>query len=364
MKKVLTIVGARPQFIKAAMLSRCFNNSTSIEEVIVHTGQHFDHGMSNVFFSELSIPTPKYSLGISGGGHGEMTGRMLCALEPVIKAEKPDLVLVYGDTNSTIAGAMVASKLHVPIAHVEAGLRSYNRRMPEEINPVLTDQLSDLLLCPTKTAVKNLAAEGILNNVSLVGDIMYDAALYFGRIAQENSHSEIFQNLLGTNFILATIHRQENTDDKIKLEKIVRALAKISESTPVLFPMHPRTKASLEMFGLSYLLSGPLLHVVEPFGYLDMLYAEQSTDLIVTDSGGVQKEAFFFGVPCVTLRDQTEWVELVDSGWNLLVDVLSDNIVELTLNMIGRKGQGDISPYGEGDTAEIIFASINKLLGL
>lgn len=364
MKKVLTIVGARPQFIKAAMLSRCFVNSTDIEEVIVHTGQHFDHGMSDVFFSELSIPMPKHALGISGGGHGDMTGRMMCALEPVIEAEKPDLVIVYGDTNSTIAGSLVAAKLNIPIAHVEAGLRSFNRKMPEEINRVLTDQVSNLLFCPTETAVNNLNNEGIFDNVLLVGDIMHDAALHFGKLAQTASCNHILNGLPESNYILATIHRQENTDDQSKLKNIVLALSFLSQTIPVVFPMHPRTKACLAKFGLTSLLVGPLLHIVEPLGYLNMLFAAQSASLIVTDSGGVQKEAFFFGVPCVTLRDQTEWVELVDSGWNILVDVLNDDITRSILTRIGREGQNDINPYGEGNSATIMYRHISDKLGL
>jgi UDP-GlcNAc3NAcA epimerase len=354
MKKILTIVGARPQFVKAAMLSTALRSSGHFDEVIVHTGQHYDHGMSDVFFEQLGIPEPGYSLGIAGGGHGAMTGRMLCALEPVMTRESPDLVIVYGDTNSTIAGSLTASKLHIPIAHIEAGLRSFNRRMPEEINRVLTDHMSERLYCPTENAVQNLRAEGIERGVHLVGDIMFDAALHFGRIAKDSNSCSLHHQLPPGGYVLATIHRQENTDDPLKLRRIVDALATLSKEIPVVLPLHPRTRDRLSEMGLAASLRGHGMNVIQPLGYLEMLAMEQTAGLIVTDSGGVQKEAYFFRVPCITLRDQTEWGELVDMGWNRLVDVLNDNIAETARLAIGSRGSEQRSPYGLGDTAKRI----------
>lgn len=362
MKKILTIVGARPQFVKAAMLSNALRASGRYNEVIVHTGQHYDPGMSDVFFEQLGIPAPGHALGIAGGGHGEMTGRMLCALEPVMTAEAPDLVLVYGDTNSTIAGALTASKLHVPIAHVEAGLRSFNRRMPEEVNRVLTDHMSELLFCPTENSVQNLAAEGIERGVHLVGDIMFDAALHFGRIARESHGDGLHRRLAAGGYVLATVHRQENTDDLRKLGRIVDALAALSDEIPVVLPLHPRTRARLEAMGCSDRLERDRMHVVAPLGYLEMLAMEKGASLIVTDSGGVQKEAYFFQVPCLTLRDQTEWSELVDMGWNRLVDVLNDDILDAARRSIGASGSNRTSPYGLGDTAKRIVEHLNTYM--
>lgn len=358
MKKILTIVGARPQFVKASMLSRALAMSGQFAEVIVHTGQHYDPSMSDVFFTELGIPAPSHSLGISGGGHGDMTGRMLCALEPVMIAEQPDMVLVYGDTNSTVAGALAAAKLHIPIAHVEAGLRSYNRRMPEEVNRVLTDHLAHLLLCPTANSVDNLAAEGIREGVHMVGDIMYDAALHFSEMAGAATDAVGKRGLSTGAFVLATVHRQENTDDPRKLRRIVEALAALASEIPVLLPLHPRTRGRLAALGLDTLVSSPNLHIVEPLGYLEMLALERAAALIVTDSGGVQKEAYFFRVPCVTLRDQTEWTELVDLGWNVLVDVLEGDILDTARKAIGRLGDTEALPYGRGDTAQRIVQTI------
>lgn len=357
MKKILTIVGARPQFIKASMFSRAIRSSERFSEVIVHTGQHYDPAMSDVFFEELGIPAPSHSLGIAGGGHGDMTGRMLCALEPVMQAEAPDMVLVYGDTNSTIAGALTAAKLHIPIAHVEAGLRSFNRRMPEEVNRVLTDHLSSLLLCPTVNAVDNLAAEGMREGVHLVGDIMYDAALHFGAIAANKAGFLASRGLSEKGYVLATVHRQENTDDPRKLGRIIDALIALSKEIPVVMPLHPRTRGRLESLGLA-IADAANLHIVEPLGYLEMLALERAAALVVTDSGGVQKEAYFFRVPCVTLRDQTEWTELVDLGWNRLVDVLEDDILAAARRAIGSAGDTKAAPYGHGNTAERIVETL------
>ncbi len=362
MKKILTIVGARPQFVKAAMLSNALCTSGCFNEVIVHTGQHYDPSMSDVFFRQLSIPAPAHALGIAGGGHGEMTGRMLCALEPVMLKEEPDFVLVYGDTNSTIAGSLAAAKLHIPIAHVEAGLRSYNRHMPEEVNRILTDHMSELLFCPTENAVQNLKKEGIVSGVHLVGDIMFDAALHFGQIAKDSFKSELQQQLAAGEYILATIHRQENTDNPHKLAAIVHALTKLSQEIPVVFPLHPRTRDRLTEMGFGDLLRCRGMYVIEPLGYLEMLAIEQGAALIITDSGGVQKEAYFFQVPCLTLRDQTEWGELVDMGWNRLVDVLNDDIVDVCRNSIGSRGSNNFSPYGRGDSAQEIVKHISAEL--
>jgi len=364
MKKILTIVGARPQFIKAAMLSKALRSLDQFNEVIVHTGQHYDHGMSNIFFEQLGIPKPCYSLGVAGGGHGEMTGRMLCALEPVMIKEAPDLVLVYGDTNSTVAGTLTASKLHIPIAHIEAGLRSFNRRMPEEINRVLTDHMSELLYCPTESAVQNLKVEGIERGIHLVGDIMYDAALHYGRIAKNYKGLDSNQLFLPRQYILATIHRQENTDDPVKLRKIIESLAAISKEIPVVFPLHPRTRDRIDGIGLSSSLTSNGMSVIQPLGYFEMLALEQSASLIITDSGGVQKESYFFKVPCITLRDQTEWIELLHMGWNRLVDVLNDDIVSVARLSIDTRGSDQKSPYGFGDTANRIVEHLSTHLGL
>lgn len=362
MKKILTVVGARPQFVKAAMLSRGLKQAGCFKEVIVHTGQHHDYAMSEVFFQQLGIPKPDHSLSISGGNHGDMTGRMMCALEPVMIAESPDLVVVYGDTNSTIVGALTAAKLHIAIAHVEAGLRSYNRKMPEEVNRVLTDHLASLLFCPTENSVQNLIREGITDGVRLVGDIMYDAALHFGDKSSGAATNGLLGELRITEYVLATIHRQENTDDPNKLKSIIDALANLSRDIPVLLPMHPRTRARLQSLGFPAADIGKQLHVLDPLGYFEMLALERRAALILTDSGGVQKEAYFFRIPCLTLRDQTEWSELVTTGWNRLIDVLKDDIVGIARATIGKPGDGSASPYGNGDTATKIVTALKSYL--
>lgn len=360
--RVVTVVGARPQFVKATMLSRVFLAAQDFTEVIVHTGQHHDPGMSDVFFDTLDIPRPGHWLGISGGGHGDMTGRMLCALEPVVVAEAPDLLLVYGDTNSTLAGALVAAKLHVPVAHVEAGLRSFNRRMPEEVNRVLTDHVARWLFCPSDSAVSNLAREGIHDGVHQVGDIMYDAALHFGRLALATGrHDAANMGLVPGGYVLATVHRQENTDDAARLARIMSALAVLAKELPVVLPLHPRTRSRIAGTPLASMLTQAGMHVVEPLGYLEMLALEQQAALVLTDSGGVQKEAYFFRVPCLTLRDETEWTELVDLGWNRLVDVTNDDIVGAARQALGRKGvESDSPPYGVGDSAKRMVARLRE----
>jgi UDP-GlcNAc3NAcA epimerase len=350
---VLTIVGARPQFIKAATVSRAFQR-VGVREILVHTGQHYDAGMSDVFFQELQIPEPDVNLGVGSGRHGQQTGRMLEGIESVLMERDVDWVLVYGDTNSTLAGALAAAKLHVPVAHVEAGLRSFNRRMPEEVNRVLTDHASSALFAPTATAVANLVREGIPDErIDQVGDVMYDAALFYGDMARGRDGILARHGVPAGGYILATIHRAENTDDPARLEVILRALAETAEHTPVVLPLHPRTRSRLDGSAGDALLGG--VTTVEPLGYLDMVALERNARLVVTDSGGVQKEAFFHGVPCVTVRDETEWVELVELGWNRLappVDVASVRSA-IDKGLAGAPTAGG-HPYGDGSAAERI----------
>jgi UDP-GlcNAc3NAcA epimerase len=312
MTRVLTVVGARPQFIKAASVSRALA-AIGMEECLVHTGQHFDLNMSAVFFEELQLRRPDHLLEINGGGHGAMTGRMIVALEQVMLAERPDIVLIYGDTNSTLAGAITAAKLQIPIAHVEAGLRAY-RPIPEEVNRIVSDRVSDLLFCPTQTAVANLAREGIVAGVLLVGDVMYDSVLRLREVAARRSTVLGRLGLEHGGYRLATIHRAENTDDAEALARVVAYLDEASENKPVILPLHPRTRHAAERFGLSF----GKARIVEPVGYLDMLQLLDGCLDVFTDSGGIQKEACFFRRPCVTLRDATEWPETVESGWNRL----------------------------------------------
>lgn len=355
--KIVTIIGARPQFIKAAAVSRVIRDhyADRIGEIIVHTGQHNDESMSRVFFDELDIPRPNYDLGISGGSHGAMTGRMLEAIENVLLREKPDWVLVYGDTNSTLAGALAAVKLHLPVAHVEAGLRSYDMNMPEEINRVLVDRISTLLFCPTETAVANLKAEGITRGVHLAGDVMYDVTLHYSNLARSRSDILRRLGLAERGFALATCHRAGNTDDPERLANIVAALARIAAGFPVVLPLHPRTRRQLEKFGLLESLGEVL--VTEPLSFLDMVALEQAARVILTDSGGVQKEAFFHGVPCVTMRDETEWVETVRSGANLLAGTSESAIVDAFHHAMNTPPMSaGVKPYGDGDAAVRIMA--------
>jgi UDP-GlcNAc3NAcA epimerase len=354
--RVTTVVGARPQFVKAAVVSRAIargSDAGTITERIVHTGQHFDASMSDVFFTELGIPAPAHNLGIGGGTHGQNTGRMIEAIERVLLDERPDWVLVYGDTDSTVAAALAAVKLHIPLAHVEAGLRSFNRRMPEEINRVLTDHASDLLLTPTTAAVRNLDREGISGpSVRNVGDVMFDAALEFA--ARAASESDVLERLRcepGA-YILATVHRQENTDSPDILAAIIDAFAGVSR--PVVWPMHPRTRRRLKEFGLEL---PPTVTVTEPLGYLDMVQLEKHARLVATDSGGVQKEAYFHGVPCVTMRGETEWVELVDAGWNVLVPPDSGRLAEV-LETFSAPATRNTGIYGDGRAAGRIVTAL------
>jgi len=345
--KIVTIVGARPQFIKAAPVSQALRRQH--HEILIHTGQHYDRAMSDLFFEELSIPHPDYELGIGSGPHGWQTGQMLPRIEEALQVEKPDWALVYGDTNSTLAGALAAVKLHIPVAHVEAGLRSFNRTMPEEHNRVLTDHCADLLFCPTQTAVNLLAAEGVTRGVHLVGDVMIDAMRVHGALARQRSALAARLGLHGRRFILATIHRPYNTDDPARLAVILTALAGLE--APVVFPVHPRTRAALTRAGLA--LPANVL-AMDPIGYLDMLALEQAAALILTDSGGVQKEAYCFAVPCVTLRPETEWVETVEAGWNRLAWGDAAQVIEAA-----RRPWPTTPPppvFGDGHAAERIVS--------
>jgi UDP-GlcNAc3NAcA epimerase len=350
MIQIVTVVGARPQFIKAAVVSRAIAGRSAdglIAERIVHTGQHFDASMSDVFFTELGIPAPSHHLGIGGGTHGQNTGRMIEAIERVLLDEPPDWVLVYGDTDSTVAAALAAVKLHIPVAHVEAGLRSRNRRMPEEINRILTDHASDLLLTPTVAATANLAKEGIEGpDVVRVGDVMFDATLQFAEQAERQSSILERLGCESGSYTLATVHRQENTDCRELLSAIVDAFA--ASSRPIVWPVHPRTRRRLDDFGI---VLPEIVIATEPLGYLDMLKLQKHAKLIATDSGGLQKEAYFHGVPCVTMREQTEWVELVDAGWNVVVPPRSGRLAE-TLETFSAPPHRDEGIYGDGRAAE------------
>jgi UDP-GlcNAc3NAcA epimerase len=349
--KVLTIVGARPQFIKAAALSRELNNRSGIEEVIVHTGQHFDANMSDVFFEEMNIPKPKHNLNVHSLGHGTMTGRMLEGIETLIKQESPNLLLVYGDTNSTIAGALAAKKLHVPVGHVEAGLRSFNMRMPEEVNRILTDRISDHLFCPTSTAVENLQREGFDHfqcQIHQSGDVMQDAAMYYAQFSADRS--EVMEKHgLDKGFVLATIHRAENTDDPDRMRGIIRALNEVNQDRKVVCPLHPRTKKLLENSDLK-----PEFLIIDPVGYFDMVELLKAASMVMTDSGGLQKEAYFFENPCITMRDETEWVELVSHGYNVTVGADPARILEAYATMKNAEMDFSTELYGGGKAAVAI----------
>lgn len=352
--KIVTVIGARPQFIKASVVSATLAASDQLSEVVVHTGQHFDANMSAVFFAELGMTPPAYHFDIHGGGHGDMTGRMLAAIEQVLQAENPDALLVYGDTNSTLAGALAAVKMHIPVAHVEAGLRSFNMASPEEINRILTDRVSQWLFTPTTGSEAELLREGTdVQKICPVGDVMYDVALHHGRRPRKGgmlARLTATHGLRAGEFCLATIHRAENTDNADRLGAIVDALSAFANQIPVVWPLHPRTRQVLANLGKLNVLARSLI-LVEPVGYLDMLHLEKHATLIATDSGGVQKEAFFHGVPCVTFRDETEWTELVEAGWNRLsppVDAASA-LASLRAS-IGTTGAA-VTPYGEGNAA-------------
>jgi len=353
MKKIITVVGARPQFVKAATLSRQFQVQ-GVEEMIIHTGQHFDENMSDVFFREMEIPKPAFKLDINSLSHGAMTGRMLEGIEQILLREKPDGLLVYGDTNSTLAGALAAAKLHIPVLHVEAGLRSFNMEMPEEINRILTDRISNTLFCPTETAINNLKREGFENMpVRIVknGDVMQDAALFYASSAV--LRSDIIQKTRLQKFVLATIHRQENTDNPDNLKNIIDGLTQINKHIQVVVPMHPRTRKILAQH---YQL--PDFTIIDPVGYFDMIMLLKNSELVITDSGGVQKEAFFFGKHCITLREQTEWVELVENGYNILVGSDSEKLKNAFETLIQKKSDFSLDLYGNGCAAEKAVAEI------
>jgi UDP-GlcNAc3NAcA epimerase len=358
---VLTVIGARPQFVKAAPLSQAFLRA-GIKERIVHTGQHYDRNMSAIFFQELEMRSPDIDLGIGSGGHGQQTGQMLIALEPVMIRERPAAVVVFGDTNSTLAGALAAAKLHIPIAHVEAGLRSFNTRMPEELNRVVADHLSSLLLVPTSAAEANLLREGIpAERIHIVGDVMYDAAMLYGDKAERTSGILGQEKLKRGAYVLVTIHRPDNVDDPVVLGTIVTALNRISENERVVFPIHPRTRASLSRYGLDKSI-GVGVSTMDAIGYLDMLMLEKNARVIVTDSGGIQKEAFFFRVPCVTLRAETEWVELVAAGWNTLIPALDvDSIVKTVREASPSTATHPTAMDGDGHASDRIVNLVSAL---
>ena len=350
--KIATVIGARPQFIKAAAVSRVLR--TQHQEILIHTGQHYDANMSEIFFEELHIPRPEYNLGIGSGRHGKQTGAILEQVEEVLITETPDALLVYGDTNSTLAGALAASKLHIPVIHIEAGLRSFNRRMPEEINRVMTDHLSNWLFCPTETAVKNLTAEGITEGVYKNGDVMFDAFLYNLELAKEKSNVLQTLGLIAKSFILCTIHRAENTDDPKRLTQILKAISQIP--LPVVLPLHPRTRKIAQQLGLNTLLEQ--VKVIEPVGYLDMITLEANALKLVTDSGGVQKEAYFASVPCITMRDETEWVETVEVGWNRLTGADEEKILDAVGSFIPPENHPEI--FGDGHAAEQFVNALER----
>ena len=343
--KICSIVGARPQFIKAAPLSRELRKR--FQEILIHTGQHYDDKLSRVFFQEMDIPEPDYNLEIGSFSHGKQTGLMMIGIEEILAKEKPDLVIVYGDTNSTLAGALVAVKLRCPIGHVEAGLRSYNRAMPEEINRVLADHASDLLFCPTQTAIDNLKREGITRGCHLTGDVMYDALKYYRRKSDnDNIFLEKF-DLEPDGYYLLTVHRAENTDNPENLRAIIETVAGLDN--PVVFPVHPRTRNVMEKTGVE--LSG-MIRPIDPVGYLQMMALESNASKILTDSGGVQKEAYMLGIPCVTLRNETEWVETVEEGWNMLVGTDREAIIEAIQTLDPPPERKDL--FGDGHASENI----------
>lgn len=352
MKKICTVIGARPQFIKAAPVSKVLRKE--FNEILIHTGQHYDNNMSSIFFDELDIPKPDYNLAIGSGGHGKMTGEMLIKLEEIYLKEKPDYVLVYGDTNSTLAGALAASKLLIPVIHIEAGLRSFNMNMPEEQNRILTDHISSLLFAPTETAIKNINNEGLREKGINVGDVMYDAVLNFTKLANEKSKIVNELGLKPGEYMLTTIHRAENTDNIDRLRNIIEALN--SAKTQIVLPIHPRTKKYIQEYGLRF---GDNIKCIEPIGYLDMISLESNASKIVTDSGGVQKEAYFMDKPCITMRDETEWVETVNVGWNIIVGTDKEKILNAINNFEAPKDKPDI--FGDGHASEKILESLLKL---
>ncbi len=359
MPEIVTVPGERLQFIKASVVAEALRSNGTLEEVLVRTGQHFDPNMSDVFFSELGLPRPAHSLDIYGSGHGDRTDRMLASVERVLLAERPQAVLVYGDTNSTLA----AVKLHIPVAHVEAGLRSFNLAMPEEVNRILTDRISQWLFTPTAAAREHLLREGVApQQIVEVGDVMFDAALRHGDRAAGGASVRQALGLQAGAYVLVTVHRAENTDVPARMLAIVEAVRAVARELPVVWPVHPRVAATLRAQAPD-LAVYPAVHLIEPVGYLDMVQLERDAAVVATDSGGVQKEAFFHRVPCVTLRDETEWVELVDAGWNRLAPPLSGTTVAAAvLAARGQRG-ADVQPYGTGDAAQKIARRLAHELG-
>lgn len=356
--RVTSIVGARPQFIKVAMVAKAFDEAECFDHVIIHTGQHFDPDMSSVFFDEMQIPSPEYNLDIHSLPHGAMTGRMLEQIEDVLVYSSPDVVVVYGDTNSTLAGAIAAKKLGLPVAHIEAGLRSYRLEMPEEVNRVLTDRISDLLFCPTSASADNLKNEGYDRldcRVIISGDVMYDSVLHFSQMAEESS--TIVNDLGVKDYLLCTIHRAENTDNAVRLRKILDALNELSEDFDVVVPLHPRTRDAIVRRGLK-----TRFRDIEPVGYLDMMRLIRSCSLVMTDSGGIQKEAYFHGKLCLTLRDETEWTELLERGYNILVGADPGRIVSTCRENIGVEMSFDDDIYGDGTAAKRIADELASFL--
>ena len=353
--KIATVLGARPQFIKAAAVSRVMGQHKDFAEIVAHTGQHYDAGMSDIFFADLQIPTPRHNLGVGSAPHGAQTGSMLAKIEEILLLEKPDAVLVYGDTNSTLAGALAAVKLHIPVAHVEAGLRSFNRRMPEEINRELTDRISGWLFCPTEQAVVNLEAEQVTGNVYNTGDVMYDSYLHNLKRAEDAStilaDLDLEEKDGAAYYYLATVHRPENTDQTERLRSIFEALDSLD--SPVVLPLHPRTAKILKEESIQV---GEAIRLVEPLSYLDMCLLEKRAQIILTDSGGLQKEAYFSRTPCITMRDETEWVETVEGGWNKVVGADKKQILAAVEAFRDNKPEEMAEPYGDGTTAQKIVS--------
>jgi len=346
-KKLLSVVGARPQFVKAAVVSRAIARAGGFEHRLVHTGQHYDENMSDVFFRELEMAKPDHALGIRASHHGEMTGLMLAAIEKVLLAERPDAVIAYGDTNSTLAAALAAAKLHIPVAHVEAGLRSFNMRMPEEINRIVADRVSRWLFCPTATAQRNLLREGVdASSIHTVGDVMYDAVLHYSKKSSPAAR--------GGRYCVATVHRAENTDDARRLGAILEALDQVAASVPVVLPLHPRTRARMTEHGLK----AGRVEIVAPVGYLEMISLVRGCEAVFTDSGGLQKEAFFLGRPCITLRGETEWVELVELGVNVVAGSDATAIVGAWRALASGRLDWSARPYGAGDAGGRIVAAL------
>jgi UDP-GlcNAc3NAcA epimerase len=349
--KIVSIIGARPQFIKASAFSRAISITKGVNEFIIHTGQHFDANMSDIFFQQMGIPKPDVNLNIHSLQHGAMTGRMLEAIETVLRQEKPDWVLVYGDTNSTLAGALAAVKQHIKLAHIEAGLRSFNNNMPEEINRILTDRISDCLFCPTDTAIENLKQENIPNSKLIrTGDVMYDSALYFKQFAEKPNEN------IPDKFVLATLHRAENTDSKSRIEAIISAMNQIAERMPIVLPLHPRTAKIMANYNLKFSKN---IHTISPVGYLQMLWLLDACHLVMTDSGGLQKEAYFFNKFCITLREETEWTELLENKINVLCGANKEKIVNAFIENLTQNHIFPAHLYGDGDTANQI---LNELL--